>query len=188
MANIILRSRGWTSIHTQDLAKSYSDLSTRLGSLDLSFAIAHEPETNDLTYAENFGRYVRELFLVYTAILEEMKSSREWIVLQVRSTYHSKADFSDAIIIGDENDPDQIQVRGFRLDTLVFDFPWQDNSMEHPWKPWNWQIGVLPDDLDEVHYFFDLKSEKLFIGADKKLSFCKMRPNFPQKLTLFRLS
>lgn len=188
MTNFIIRSNDWTPIPTRDLAKIYYDFSTKLNLANFNLKIEHEPANNNLTYAENFGKYVRELFFVYSAILEEMKFSREWIALQVRSIDHSKANYSDSIIIDNNNNADQIQIRGFHLDPLAFDFHWQDNSMEHPWKPWNWQLDILPDDLDEAHYFFDLKSEKAFIGGDNQISFCKMKPKFPKILTRFRIS
>lgn len=113
MANIIIRSKGWSPVLTQDLAKIYDDLSAKLSLFKISSTIVHEPVNNDLTNAENFGKYVRELFLVYSAILEEMKLSREWIALRVRSTDHSKVNCTDSIIIEDKNDSGQIQIRGF---------------------------------------------------------------------------
>ncbi len=188
MANIEIRSQGWSPLSNEDMASRYSELNTKLGKLKVCSILTYRPIKNDLTLAENFGKYVRELFEVYRATLEEMKSSREWVALQVRSTCHSKAGYSDSIVIGEENDPDQFQIRGFQLDPLVFDFKWQDNSMDLPWKPWGWQIGIFSDDLDETHYFFDLKSKKHFVAKDSEISFYDMTPILPKELTLFRLS
>lgn len=188
MINTAIRGQGWSPLSNEDLANRHSELIVRLNKLKVCSSLTYTPVKNDLTLAENFGKYVRELFEVYKAILEEMKSSREWVVLQERSTYHFKAGYSDSIIVGEENTPNQLQIRGFLFDPLVFDFKWHDNSMDHPWKPWNWRIGIYPDDLDETHYFFDLNSEKGFSAKDSEISFYGMTPIFALQLTLFQLN
>lgn len=185
MANIIKRSSGWAKISEKELEKTHSDLNIRLGKLGKPFEITYEPVKNQLTRAENFGKYVREIYSVYSSILEDMKSSRDWLALQVRSTYHSKADYADSIIIGSENEEDQVQVRGFYLDPAAFVFAWEDNTMDRPWKPWNWQLGILPEDLDETHYFFDNKSDRIIIGKGSKIFFYNLNPKFSKTLELF---
>lgn len=100
-----------------------------------------------------------------------MKYGTDWIALQVRSTYHSKANYSDSVVIGEENDSEQVQVRGFYFNPAIFTFTWEDISMQQPWKPWNWQIGFFTDDLDEAHYFLNQKNDQLIIGKDSNVSF-----------------
>lgn len=186
MVNIIKRESGWTGMNAQELIKMHAVLDRKQSSHHDHSVLKYVPPQNQLTRSENFGQYVRELFNLYSSILSDMKQSSDWIALQVRSTYHSKANYSDSVIIGDENDSEQVQVRGFHFNPTRFTFTWEDISMQQPWKPWNWQIGIFTDDLDETHYFFNLQNDQLIMGKDSSISFYNLNPKLPKDLTLFQ--
>jgi hypothetical protein len=190
MTILHLRGTGWTKIPADQLSNFYSILNDKLSSPDEKIILKYKKNEAFPTEAAEFGAYVQELYAVYTCILKDMKTSREWIALKVRSTYHSKANYVDSIIISDETDDDQVQLQGMKFDPLVFNFPWVDNTRDNPWTPWGWEMDILSNDLDETHYFFDLKSNKLIIGTlngTEEIYFYNMRPDFPKNLQHFIL-
>lgn len=163
--SVVQRSSGWTSLDSSILISTYTNLTSRLKTLSTSPKKIHiETKNNFATQAEFFGAYAKEVFQIYKTILEQMKTSQNWIGLQIRSTYHSTADYPDAVTYYEDATQDTLQIRGYKFNPQVFNFVWEDNSMSIPWTPWNWQLGILPNDQDETHYFFDLNSEKMIIG------------------------
>ncbi len=188
----IIRGTGWSSITGPELVEAYSKLQIKLSKQSTPKRALIKKENPGLapTQAEAFGAYVRELYSIYNVILQEMKISRSWVALQVHSTYHSKIISSDFTILGSENDSNQIQIRGMSLDPLLFNFPWEDNTMTHPWMPWGWKIDILPEDPDDTHYFFNLDGEEIlaahnFDGAC--IEFFNWNPNFSEAMNSFEL-
>jgi hypothetical protein len=189
MKSSMIRNNPWSSIPTHELAKIYSTVRSKLAALKLSSTINYEVPRGDLTEAESLGQYVRELFVVYQSIHEAMKTSREWVALYARSTYHSKADYPDSIIVdGDESDDGQVQLRGFSFDPVIFEFTWQDNSLVRPWAPWNWRLGIFSEDCDDTHYFVSSKGDQLIVGSESKIMLYQVDAHLPDGLRLFHRS
>lgn len=190
MTNIITREPGWGPIAKSEIPKLYDGAMRRASKLAVSSALESAEKIKYPTLAERFGAYVRDLFAVYSALLEAMKTGHHWVALSVHSTLHSSADFDDAVLIGQSPAEDQVQVRGRTFDPLVFDFAWRDNTMDANWTAWNWEIDILPNDPDDRHYFFDRSQDKLIetrLEPGPTIYVYNLNPKWPSPLSFFEV-
>lgn len=187
--NLVLDSGGWIELESTKINENYNSTMALFNSEKPQLTIIPKNFTLGLTKAEDFGARTRELFSIYTGILNEMQSSREWIALKIHSNYHTNSQFQNGInIVEEENDFD---VMGYHLDAIAFKFTWQDNTLEHPWKPWNWKLGLFSDDCDDSHCFFhplDNKATRSYYdGNDIRLEIFGMTPTLKQPLNFFQI-
>lgn len=101
----------------------------------------------DDTLAEKYGRRIKLKFNFYSAFLDLIKSDRDWIAFERHSMDH--VSYSGEYTIIDDD-----QVRAYYFDPLAFNFKWWDNTLDFPFTPWNWQVDLIPKDLDDNHIFY----------------------------------
>lgn len=171
----VIRATGWSLLGAQETQR----LCKRLDAdREPTQRIKHVPGTR-LTHAENFGEYVREVHAVFTALHDAMKPTRTWHALQWRSTEHSEANDAEYSRV------DDLQVKAFAFDPLIFTCPWVDNSLSHPWQPWGWRVSPLSADLDETQCFFDEASDRLVIGHVESIELFGLTVRLPASLAQF---
>jgi hypothetical protein len=156
--------------------------------------VRHIQRQSAKTIAENQGWYARDVFRLYSAILLSMKDNREWVAFIEHSDYHTHGEN----LLPPNVKPEGLDIFGKLFDPLVFRFEWIDNTLESPWKPWNWEIPFWSNDPDNSHYFFNPETMRCIANIEPNTSeqsrhgdellFFGFKPELPTDLNFFEIA
>jgi hypothetical protein len=179
----IIRSSGWEATDAATARISYDQIKAVISERKPEVII----QINDViapTQAELRGLYVRELFTLYSMILEVMRSGNQWIAMNVHQNYHTRNVDAGTITI----EEDEVDILTYHLNPQVFIFPWVDNTLDNPWTPWDWKIPIISDDQDDTNYFYEPDTLRLIVheGSDPlRICFYGFKPLLTVGLNFF---
>ena len=187
-------STPWKMMSPDEAKAGYQEVRKLIAEKSPSCRIAQVVKVKSQTEAEHFGCYVRDVFQLYTILLESMaKHCCQWSVLQAHNTYHT----SGASVVRLTDDGNEWDINAMYFDAVVgrLQFKWEDNTRALQWKPWNWQIPILVEDEDDAHYFYDPVSQKAIVhcgsnaleGADFDILLYGFEVDIPQDLNFFEV-
>jgi hypothetical protein len=179
----IIRSSGWEVTDAATARISYEQIKAIISERKPEVVLQIN-EVTAPTHAELRGLYVRELFTLYSMILEVMRSGNQWIAMHVHQNYHTRSVASGTITI----EEDEVDILTYHLNPQIFIFSWVDNTLDNPWTPWNWKIPIISDEQDDTNYFYEPDTQRLIVhsGSDAlRICFYGFKPLQPVGLSFF---
>jgi hypothetical protein len=166
-SQLIKRSSGWEPADAETVRAAYAAILSKTAHNAPSFTVQIH-EVTAPTWAEHFGLFVRETFSFYTEVLKAMTGTT-WLALQVHSTLHNRTQTPDTISF-ETKEAGVIDVTAYRFTPALFNFAWEDNTLDRPWTPWGWEIAILSKDGDDDHFFYDPASGRVIANCGESLS------------------
>lgn len=165
---LIKRSSGWEPADAETIRDAYDKISLVIHQATPRFNVQVR-EVAAPTWAEHFGLFVRETFSLYSQVIEEMKDSSSWVVLQCHSVVHNRSQKPGAITLDSAN-AGKLDVHGYRFMPGVFNFVWEDNTLDRPWTPWGWEVPILSMDADDDHFFYDPATGRVIANLGERIA------------------
>jgi hypothetical protein len=188
-------STPWKKMNRDEAKSGYEEMRKFISEHSPTSRITQVIKVKSQTQAEHFGWYVRDVFRLYTILLESMAHCRQWSVFKAHDTYHTEGN-NTVVRLTDAG-------REWDINAMYFDpvvgrvqFKWEDNTMALTrWKPWNWQIPILAEDEDDAHYFFDPVSKQAIVhcgsnvleGANFDILLFGFKVDLPEDLNFFQV-
>jgi|GEM_PF-2257203 len=166
-SQLIKRSSGWEPADAESVRAAYTTILSETANRSPSFAVQIH-EVTAPTWAEHFGLFVRETFSFYTEALKAM-SDTTWLALQVHATLHNRNQTPDTFSFETE-ESGLVDITAYRFTPALFNFTWEDNTLDRPWTPWGWDISILSKDSDDDHFFFDPATKRIIANRGESLS------------------
>lgn len=167
-SQLIKRSSGWEPADAEMMRDAYTKVQSTISSGSPAFTV-HMHDVIAPTWAEHFGLFVRETFSFYTQVLTSIKNSPSWIVLRVHTTTHSRSHTVSTLTLETEA-AGQVGIQGYIFTPAVFNFSWEDNTLDRPWTPWGWEIPILSNDADDDHFFYDPTTRRVIAHRGENLA------------------
>jgi len=186
-SQLIKRSSGWEPADADTARAAYTTILSEITKRSPSFVVQIH-EVTAPTWAEHFGLFVRETFSFYTEALKIM-SDTTWLALQIHSTQHNRIQTPVTFSLKTEH-AGLVDITAYHFSPAVFDFVWEDNTLDRPWTPWGWDIPILSKDNDDDHFFFNPTTNRVIANRGESLSdiaFYGFEPMRLQRLNFFKV-